>query len=177
MAASASLTRSYATFTTDRFASVGEDDSWISGGDLIAWLISRLQPLPLEIGEPIQEDYGWGFWAKSGKDTFWVYAALYPNPRAGWAEEEYEAEEPRPAPASKVEVIAPDGPAQWGLAAAYDGGRYVLRRLFHRPDPTLLPKLCEAIDRALRSEPGIQGLRWWSTGFEEGTSGEHPTGG
>lgn len=176
MANSASLIRSYATFTTDRFASVGEDDAWISGGDLIAWLIPRLQPVPLEIGEPIQEDYGWGFWAKSGKDSFWVYAALYPNSRAVWeGEEEYEAEEPRPA--SKTEAIERDGPAQWGLAAAYDSGRYVLRKLFHRPDPTLLPQLCEAIDRALRSEPEIRDIRWWSKGFEEGTSGEHPVGG
>ncbi len=174
--AAASLIRSYATFTTDRFASEGEDGAWIPGGDLIAWLIPRLPSLPLEIGEPVQEDFGWGFWAKSksGKDTFWVYAALDPNSPAAW-DGQYEAEEVRPA--SQTGAIEPDGPAQWGLAATNDSGRYVLRKLFHRPDPTLLPQLCEAIDRVLRSEPQIQNIRWWSTGFEKGTSGEHPGGG
>jgi hypothetical protein len=41
------------------------------GEDFAAWLRDKLLPLEEEgfdFAEPIQEDYGWGFWASHGRD-------------------------------------------------------------------------------------------------------------
>jgi hypothetical protein len=45
------------------------------GEDFAAWLkraLLRSSDLDLEFSEPIQEDYGWGFWATHGKDRIWI---------------------------------------------------------------------------------------------------------
>jgi len=45
------------------------------GEDFAAWLKQQLSPLTdsgFVLSEPIQEDYGWGFWASRGKDPFWL---------------------------------------------------------------------------------------------------------
>jgi hypothetical protein len=45
------------------------------GEDFAAWLKQELlhsSNLDLEFSEPIQEDYGWGFWATHGKDRIWI---------------------------------------------------------------------------------------------------------
>jgi hypothetical protein len=45
------------------------------GEDFAAWLKRELSPLTddgFSFSEPIQEDYGWGFWAWHGKDPFWM---------------------------------------------------------------------------------------------------------
>ena len=45
------------------------------GEDFVAWLIARVANLSASgfaVGEPIQEDYGWGFWITRGKDRFWI---------------------------------------------------------------------------------------------------------
>src|SRR6266851_5317343 len=45
------------------------------GEDFAEWLREELSHFPdlgFELSEPIQEDYGWGFWASRGKDRFWV---------------------------------------------------------------------------------------------------------
>lgn len=172
MGSEVTTVRCHATFVTDLFGDSGED--------LISWLIPRLQPLPLEIGAPIEEDYGWGFWAKGGKDTFWVCASQYPDVlREDGSEEEdpyFEDEEETPGEPN-TEAAGPSGPIAWGLVAAYDPGLSLIRRFFHQPDLDLQRQLCEAIDRALHGEPRIREIRWWSTGFEEGESAEHPAGG
>ena len=45
------------------------------GEDFAAWLRGKLTPLTAEgflFADPIQEDYGWGFWASHRKDRFWI---------------------------------------------------------------------------------------------------------
>ena len=45
------------------------------GEDLALWLKGRLAAAPdlgLEVGEPVQEDYGWGLWARQGGDRYWI---------------------------------------------------------------------------------------------------------
>ena len=45
------------------------------GEDFATWLIARLADLSasgFELGQPIQEDYGWGFWISRGKVRFWI---------------------------------------------------------------------------------------------------------
>jgi hypothetical protein len=34
--------------------------------------ISDLAESGFDLSNPIQEDYGWGFWVRRGKDCFWV---------------------------------------------------------------------------------------------------------
>ncbi len=49
------------------------------GEDFSKWLIAETQVLTSEgyqIGEPIQEDYDWGFWVNRGKDPFWIAISL-----------------------------------------------------------------------------------------------------
>ncbi len=45
------------------------------GEDFAGWLKERLSPLVdsgFSFSDPIQEDYGWGFWARRRKDPFWI---------------------------------------------------------------------------------------------------------
>jgi hypothetical protein len=45
------------------------------GEDFASWLRDRLAPLAAHefvFGEPIQEDYGWGFWTTHQKGRFWT---------------------------------------------------------------------------------------------------------
>ncbi|MGN6391204.1 MAG: hypothetical protein ACTHM9_03010 [Gemmatimonadales bacterium] len=45
------------------------------GEDFARWLRLQLTDLGsagFELSEPIQEDYGWGFWTTYGTDPFWI---------------------------------------------------------------------------------------------------------
>jgi hypothetical protein len=55
------------------------------GEDFATWLKERLADLTcegFEFSEPIQEDYGWGLWAKHGKDSFWIALSYVATARA-----------------------------------------------------------------------------------------------
>jgi len=82
-------------FSTSRFNATQVKDYFINdrcfGDDLIAWLRADLLRAMehADIGNVIQEDYGWGFWVELGSDRCWVYAGLlegqYPlNADAEW---------------------------------------------------------------------------------------------
>jgi hypothetical protein len=143
----------FVTFRTDLFNHENVLPHFINpccfGEDLIAWLRPQLDGLPLTIDESIQEDYGWGFWAELRKDTFWVFASTF----------EPESSEPS---------------AEWGIGIQYDAGLNLWRRLFHKPNRALQLDLCQAIDAALRKEPRIQAVEWWTGQFQSGVSSAHP---
>lgn len=45
------------------------------GEDFARWLrreLADMAALGFELSEPIQEDYGWGFWASRQSDRFWI---------------------------------------------------------------------------------------------------------
>ena len=45
------------------------------GEDLAAWLraeVMRSSGEALQLSEPIQEDYGWGFWVECGSSRVWI---------------------------------------------------------------------------------------------------------
>lgn len=69
-----------------------------------------------DLSEPIQEDYGWGFWVARGPDPFWVAFSFC-------------GEGPT------------EGPAEWVVSVAYDPGLNLLKRLFHKPDRQALARL------------------------------------
>lgn len=107
------------------------------GEDFAAWLkmeISRSPDLGVQLSDPIQEDYGWGFWATHGKDRYWIALS-------------YVGDGPQEAP------------AQWIVSAAHDPGLNVAKRLFHKPDRQLLERLRERVRQILRSNSAIKEVR------------------
>jgi hypothetical protein len=104
------------------------------GEDFAGWLrqeLSRFPDLGIELSRPIQEDYGWGFWASHGKDRFWV-ALSY-------------------AGDGLQEALA-----QWVISAVYDPGLNLAKRLFHKPDQQALGQLRARIRQVLASNSAIK---------------------
>src|SRR5262245_10128616 len=76
------------------------------GEDLARWLRARLDPLAasgFDLSAPIQEDYGWGLWARRSNDPFWI-ALSYCG--TGPTEE----------------------PAEWVVSVGYEPGANILKR-------------------------------------------------
>ncbi len=102
------------------------------GEDFAAWLRERISDLPgFEFSEPIQEDYGWGFWASCGKQSFWV-ALSYVG--SGPTEE----------------------PGQWVVLFAHDTGLNIFKKIFTRPDLGAMETLRARIRKELESKDGIK---------------------
>jgi hypothetical protein len=102
------------------------------GEDFAAWLRRELQPLMQDgfsFSEPVQEDYGWGFWAKRGEESFWLALS-------------YAGEGPQ------------EEPAQW--VVSFDGGRSPIKRLFRKSDATAFTLLRELIWDVIRFNPSMK---------------------
>lgn len=130
--------RSLITVETDLFEHKQVKPHFINpccfGEDFAAWLIGQLAPLAQSgfiFSEPIQEDYGWDFWAWCGKDPFWVALS-------------YVGDGPQ------------EPPAQWVVSVNYDPGFNLIKRLFHKPDRRALQTLSDHIRRAVTSESGMK---------------------
>ena len=104
------------------------------GEDFAAWLKQQLSPLTsigFILSEPIQEDYGWGFWASHGRDRFWVALS-------------YVGDGPQEAP------------AQWVISVNYDPGLNLIKRLFHKPDRQTLEQLRDHVLQAVTFKTAIR---------------------
>jgi hypothetical protein len=104
------------------------------GEDFAAWLRHQLSPLGdsgFIFSDPIQEDYGWGFWASHEKDRFWVAIS-------------YVGDGPQEAP------------AQWVISVNYDPGLNLVKRLFHKVDQHALKQLREHVLQAVTSNTAIR---------------------
>jgi hypothetical protein len=106
------------------------------GEDFARWLRNQLTDLAAagyELSEPIQEDYGWGFWATKGEDPYWLAISF-----------------------------CGDGPTQdpgeWVVSVGYDPGLNLLKRLFHKPDKASQAELRARVRQALGSTRGIEVL-------------------
>jgi hypothetical protein len=100
------------------------------GEDLISWLLARLPGLT--VGDPIQEDYGWGFWVD---DNYWV--------AVGVLDDSIGAENP-----------------QWLVSVNYDAGLNLRKRLFGKPDRSRQLEICAAINLVLQNELAVTDIRW-----------------
>jgi hypothetical protein len=103
------------------------------GEDFALWLKRELSPLAddgFSFSEPIQEDYGWGFWAWHGKDPFWVAMS-------------YAGDGPQ------------DPPAQWVVSVSYDAGLNFIKRLFHKPDTQAFAQLRNRVWQSVNSNNAI----------------------
>jgi len=104
------------------------------GEDFAAWLKKELAGFPelgLNLSEPIQEDYGWGFWAARGKDRFWIALS-------------YVGDGPQEAP------------AQWIVSASYTPGLNIAKRLFHKHVEEVLARLRDRIRQVLTSNSAVK---------------------
>jgi hypothetical protein len=125
------------TVETDRFEHREGKPHFINpccfGEDFAAWLKQELSTpagTGFDFSSPLQEDYGWGFWASHGKDRFWI--AL-----------------------SYVGTGPQEPPAQWVISVNYDAGLNLFRRFFHKPDAQALARLRDQIWRILESDSAI----------------------
>lgn len=116
------------------------------GEDVAAWLIARLPQPPFVISEPIQEDYGWGFWTQINDEPYWTAIAI-------------------------DEATIGQEVAEWMLAVNYDPGFNLLRRLLKRPSEENLLILCRALDAALHNDPLIMDIQWQR---DDGEPSTHP---
>ena len=106
------------------------------GEDFAGWLLGQLADLRgagFTLSEPIQEDYGWGFWVSRDRDHFWIALSYCGD---GPTEE----------------------PAEWVVSVGYDPGLNLFKRLFHKPDGLALAQLRSRVWQALRTTPGIRVL-------------------
>jgi hypothetical protein len=104
------------------------------GEDFAAWLRDQLGPLTdsgFHFSEPIQEDYGWGFWANRGKDPFWVAIS-------------YVGDGPQ------------EPPAQWVISVNYDPGLNLIKRRLHRPSQQAMSQLRECVLQAVKSNSAMK---------------------
>jgi len=102
------------------------------GEDFATWLIERLADLSnsgFELGEAIQEDYGWGFRVTHGKDKFWIALS-------------YVGDGPT------------ETPAQWVVSVSYTGLN-VFGKLVRKRDSTAIDTLRVRIRRGLESQNGL----------------------
>jgi hypothetical protein len=103
------------------------------GEDFAEWLKEEISPLRdagFTFSKVIQEDYGWGFWARHGKDPFWVALSYV----GGGPQEE---------------------PAQWVMSVDYDPGLNLIKRLFHRHDRRAFQNLRDHVKQAVTSNSAI----------------------
>ncbi len=104
------------------------------GEDFGAWLRQELLGqlgTDFLVSEITQEDYGWGFWARRGKDPFWIALS-------------YVGDGPQ------------EGPAQWMIRIECDYGLNLFKRLFHKPDRTALKRLREHVRRIIESNDAMK---------------------
>jgi hypothetical protein len=107
------------------------------GEDFAVWLKDRLLPLAdrdFVFSAPIQEDYGWGFWAVRRKDRFWVAISYVGNGPQ-------------------------DGPVRWVISVNYEPGLRLIDRWFHRSDRRqALEDLKKQVLAVLASSPAFKAI-------------------
>jgi len=104
------------------------------GEDFATWLKNQISS-PAKSGfafsDPVQEDYGLGFWARRGKDSFWIAIS-------------YVGDGPQ------------EPPAQWVISVDYDPGLNVIKRVFQKPNEQTLQQLQNDVLKAVTSEAAIR---------------------
>ena len=139
--------RNRVMFVTTLFNATEVRDYFINdccfGEDCSEWLIDKLKSQNnLQVdAEPVQEDWGWCFGAKAGQRSFLIGVGLYEDDAV---------------------------PNRWLIFIDSQLGS-VKRMLFGQADQAEHLAVCEAIERALKGEPRISEIRWFTeTDFKSG---------
>ncbi|MGH9900899.1 MAG: hypothetical protein ACRD68_03565 [Pyrinomonadaceae bacterium] len=149
------MLKRHVTFKTDMFDNKEPKPHFINprcfGEDIACWLLARLNRDRYSLGDPIQEDDGWGFWANVSGERYWTAIGV-------------------------TDESIGENVAEWVVMVANDPGLNIVRRLFARPKEENLLELCRAIDAALRAEKRIVDIEWWQDQPQMGGSSDHPQG-
>lgn len=119
------------------------------GEDFAIWLKQQLSPLAdsgFTLSEHNQEDYGWGFRASRGKDSFWVAIS-------------YVGDGPQEAP------------AQWVISVNHDPGLNLIKRLVHKTDVEALATLRNRVWQVLKANSAIRIIETSKRPEEAGANG------
>lgn len=146
--------RANISFRTSRFDSTTPKPDFINpttgfGEDLMIWLVQTIQHSAILLDTPIQEDYGWGVWAKVSDELYWIAVSI------------------------NEETIGSEV-AEWLMTIAYEPGCNLFRRIFHQPRREDFIVLCRAVDAALQSDPAVLNIQWWEHDFDQGQPSAHP---
>ena len=104
------------------------------GEDFAAWLktqIAEAQDCGLQLSDPIQEDYGWGFWASRGNQRYWIALS-------------YLGDGPQEAT------------AKWIISVTHDPGVNLIKRLLHKPNQSTFNELRELVREIVTSNEAIK---------------------
>jgi hypothetical protein len=104
------------------------------GEDFASWLRDKLSPLTANgflFAEPIQEDYGWGFWAAHQKGRFWVALS-------------YVGDGPQ------------EEPAQWVVSVNFSVGLNLTKLVFYKSHHQTFTALRDRIWQVLNSNTEIK---------------------
>jgi hypothetical protein len=104
------------------------------GEDFAFWLREKLTPLTANgflFAEPIQEDYGWGFWAAHPNGRFWIAFS-------------YVGEGPQ------------EEPAQWVVSINSGAGLNLIKRVFYNSHQQTFTALRDRIWQQLKSNTEIK---------------------
>jgi hypothetical protein len=106
------------------------------GEDFAGWLKRELSAsvMGMAFSEPVQEDYGWGFWASYDDKRFWVALSYVGNGPQ-------------------------EAPAEWIVSVIDDPGPNPINRLFHKSDRPALEDLRHRIRQILTSNDAIRVLK------------------
>lgn len=123
---------------TDLFNHVTVHEHFINdccfGEDFAAWLKAEMRKRAeaSTFSDIIQEDYGWGFWIRNRRDSFWVAISF-------------------------VGDGAQTGPtAQWVISITPDYGLNIFKRLFQKPDQHALATFRNQMAEILQSNEALK---------------------
>jgi hypothetical protein len=105
------------------------------GEDIAQWVGPALTAAGLEPGPPIQEDYGWVLWTRSGGCQILLVIGLSDD-----------------SPSRDL--------AEWHIGIAFDPGLSLVKRLFQRPRHEDLLRVAVAVDETLKRDPQIRVVGW-----------------
>jgi len=101
------------------------------GEDFAAWLRQKLSSCidpGFVLSEIVQEDYGWGFWARHGQDPFWIALGYVPDEPKG----------------------------HWVIHIDCDYGLNLFKRLFRTPDRIALERLLDQVRQVIASNDAMK---------------------
>ena len=124
-------------FRTEAFATAPEGDlescNGMPGSQLAGWLRAALVNKGYDCREPIQEDYGWGFWIDADGCSIWVSVGYAP-----------------PAEGRPAEM------PEWHVGVDHSFPPWALRQWFRRRQGRdLVHKVFLRVREAIVSHPGV----------------------
>lgn len=122
---------------TDLFESVEARPDFINprcfGSDFAAWLRERLVERGIDVGDPIQEDFGWVLLASHRTFTFTISIGI-------------------------MDDSIGRSPAEWCVGVSFERGMNGIRSFFRKAPVVEHAQVSEGVEQVLTAEPRIREL-------------------